>query len=157
MTPGTACASGAWISSQWRTNSSCDSPARRVNNDRLLIMFVPQSVIARSGATKQSRGSRALPVEIASLRSLKTHEEYHSRAGKKEARQSGPLSWSAVEPRSEDDLDPAVLRLAHAVCGRHALVVLATAADCHLVARDTLADERGGDRIGAAFGEPLVV
>src|ERR1700675_1236313 len=37
----------------------------------------------------------------------------------KEARRSRPLAPVAAGLR-EDDLDPAVLRLAHAVCGRHA-------------------------------------
>ena len=46
----------------------------------------------------------------------------------------GPGSVSAIALR-EDDLDAAVLRLADTVGGRHALVVLAVAADRHRLAR----------------------
>jgi hypothetical protein len=57
----------------------------------------------------------------------------------------------------EDDLDAAVLRLAHAVGGRNALVVLAAAADHHLLARYAEPGQGVGDVVGAPLGEPLVV
>ena len=57
----------------------------------------------------------------------------------------------------EDDLDPAVLRLAHAVRRRHTEVVLAAAGYDHIAARDTEVFESGGDGVGAPLGEPLVV
>src|SRR5438105_4206073 len=70
----------------------------------------------------------------------------------------GPLSGAAVNAGlREDDLDAAVLRLADTVGGRHAVVVLAAAADRHVAARDTEFRQSAGDRVGAALGETLVV
>src|SRR5207248_166490 len=57
----------------------------------------------------------------------------------------------------EDDLDAAVLRLAHAIRSRHALVVLAAATDRHLLTWYAEPQHRGGDSVGAPLGEPLVV
>ena len=57
----------------------------------------------------------------------------------------------------EDDLDAAVLRLAHAVGGRDAVVVFAASADGHLLPRHAQAGQSVGDVVGAPLGEPLVV
>src|SRR5437763_17184027 len=57
----------------------------------------------------------------------------------------------------EDDLDAAVLRLAHAIGGRNALVVLAAAADDHGLTGHARLRQGVCDVVGAPLGEPLVV
>jgi hypothetical protein len=78
----------------------------------------------------------------------------------------GGYRGSRRDPRSlqvhrlllrEDDLDTTVLRFAYPVWCRNAQVILAAAGNYHVAARHTEAFERGGDGVGAAFGEPLVV
>jgi hypothetical protein len=64
---------------------------------------------------------------------------------------------AARRSQLENDLDAAVLRLAHAGGGRHPVVVLAAAADRHLVARHAEAGERACDVAGAPFRQALVV
>src|SRR5437660_611183 len=88
--------------------------------------------------------------------SLGASDEYHRRADKKRPAEAG-LSWAFRRGGLEDDLDAAVLPLAHAVCGRHAQVALAAAADHHVGAGHAEPGQRIGDRVGAALGEALVV
>src|ERR1700730_6106761 len=57
----------------------------------------------------------------------------------------------------EDDFDPAVLRLAHALRGGHSRVVLAAATDRHVAARNSHIRQRIRDVVGTPYGEPLVV
>src|SRR5204863_7866379 len=68
-----------------------------------------------------------------------------------------PAVASERDPLREDDLDAAVLRLAHAVRSRYALVVLAATADRHLLPGYAEPDHGVGDGVGTALGEPLVV
>src|SRR5215831_16535917 len=57
----------------------------------------------------------------------------------------------------EHDLDAAILRLAYAWRRRHAQVVHTATTDDHVAARHAETLERGGDRVGAPLGQPLVV
>ena len=67
----------------------------------------------------------------------------------------GPRSYG--RRLREDDLDPAILRLANAWRRGNARIVHAATGDGHVAAWHTKPFERGGDGIGTPFGEPLVV
>src|SRR5713101_9045522 len=63
--------------------------------------------------------------------------------------------WLAV--LLDDDLDAAVLRLAHVVAGRHQELALALADDADRLGRHALADQRVLDRVGTPQRQRHVV
>src|SRR5262249_3783530 len=71
-------------------------------------------------------------------------------------RRSSPalLALKCLRP---DDLDATVLRLAHTIGGRHALVVLAAAAHIHGLPGHTQAAHSVSDVVGTPLREPLIV
>src|SRR5580700_9802648 len=89
-----------------------------------------------------------------------THKEKTAAQSAAVYQNTGAFSAPAFLRRDrlwEDDLDPAVLRLTHAVGGRNTLVVLAAAADHHRLPRHTEAGQSVGDVVGTPLGQPLIV